>query len=198
MYLASENKDKKKEISIYFPNWEIICPRDIGIIFNPLENGESFLENAIIKATLLWNQVKEPVIADDSGICVTVLDNKPGIHSARYKGKTQAEKNANLIASLNKTIIEKKLSSSPENRTCFYVCSLVYYYGENRYISIQETMKGQLIQDIHEQRGSGGFGYDPIVFLPKLGKTVAELTNEEKNAISHRGKALKALQRFLN
>ena len=195
VYLASENEDKKKEIQAYFPEWKILSPKDKAISFNPIEDGSSFLENALIKAKLLWDLVQKPVIADDSGICLSALDNRPGIHSARYTGKTQTEKNKNLIDELNALA---KTKTNPVDRHCFYVCSLVYYYGENRYFSVQETLEGELIRDISEQKGCGGFGYDPIVYLPQLNKMVAELSSEEKNAISHRGKALAALKLFLS
>lgn len=198
LFLASENEGKKKEIEAYFPNWTILSPKDQNIQFQPVEDADSFLGNALIKAKLLWDQVKQPVIADDSGICVKILNNRPGIHSARYKGNTQVEKNNNLIEEVNQAINEKKHIPCPKLRDCFYVCALVYYFGVNKYFAVQETMEGQLLADIKLQKGSGGFGYDPIVYLPEYQKTVAELSNEEKNQISHRGKALRALQSYLH
>lgn len=197
LYLASENKDKKKEIEAYFPQWEIVTPKEKNLTFNPVENGTSFLENALIKAKTLWDIVKHPVLADDSGLCVRTLNCRPGIHSARYKGASQEEKNRNLIDELNQHIREHNLARSQESRQCFFVCSLVYYYGENRYFSVQETLEGILLEHIDLQRGTNGFGYDPIVYLPKYNKTVAELSKFEKNNISHRGKALSHLKTLL-
>lgn len=204
LFLASGNDHKKREIQELFPNHSITIPKDVGINFDPHENGLSFFENSLKKAQELWNIVHKPVLADDSGICVTMLNNRPGIYSARYCGMdagigelslSSSDQNRLLIEELNSTLNQAGLSEAVKNqRRCFYVCAMVFYYGDFQYSSVQETLEGELLQDISQQKGSGGFGYDPIVFLPSLGKTVSELTSEEKNLISHRGKACSLLR----
>jgi len=204
IFLASGNAHKKIEIQELFPEHTILIPKDRGIHFDPEENGNSFFENSLIKAKELWKIVHQPVIADDSGICVSILNNRPGIFSARYCGKDEeigirpvssGEQNRLLIEEINYTITSQRLKGPAETlRRCFYVCSMVFYYDDFKYASVQETMEGYVISDINQQRGKGGFGYDPIVFLPAYEKTVAELTAEEKNRISHRGKACSLLK----
>ena len=176
-----------------------------GIDFDPIEDGNSFMENSLIKAKALWEIVKQPVLADDSGICVDILDGVPGIYSARYAGKDmhqgrpdgkkipQEEQNRLLIQEVNEAINEKKSTS----RTCRYVCAMTLYLGPDRFYTAQETMEGSIIEDISVSRGLGGFGYDPIVILKDTDKTIAELSAEEKNALSHRGKAGKVLNEVL-
>ena len=190
-----------------FVGHKIITPKDIGLDFDPVEDGKSFFENSLIKAKALYEIVKKPVIADDSGICVDGLNGGPGIYSARYCGRlekkidghklTQNEQNALLIEDLNLTLKEKGLSE-PEirdykNRKCHYACALVLYYGNDKFLCAQETLEGCLLYDANESRGTTGFGYDPIIYLSEYNKTVAELTEDEKNGISHRGKAARTI-----
>ncbi|WP_147614854.1 RdgB/HAM1 family non-canonical purine NTP pyrophosphatase [Treponema pectinovorum] len=202
LFLASGNRHKQKEVQEILKDYEVLIPKDLGIDFDPVETGESFYENSLIKARSLWDLVHETVIADDSGICVEALNNAPGIYSARYAGPlymkgypdghkiTQEEQNNYLIQQLNDT--------ESENRNCFYVCSMVLLFNPQKFFIAQETFEGKLIKDINEQAGSGGFGYDPIVYLPEYKKTVAELSADEKNKISHRGKALRQIATILN
>lgn len=204
IYLASGNAHKKEEIEKLFPLHTFKIPKEIGIQFDPEENGNSFFENSLIKAKELWNLVHKPVIADDSGICVSILDNRPGIYSARYCGKdtntgafslTSSEQNRLLIEEINAVIQQKGLTDTKEKlRKCMYVCSMIFYFDDSCYSCVQETMHGYVLESIDQQRGTGGFGYDPIVFLPEFGKTVAELTADEKNSVSHRGKACSLLR----
>ena len=201
LYLASGNKHKQKEMQELLPNFEIRIPSDDGIEFNPTEDGTSFYENALIKARALWELVHEPVIADDSGICVDALGGEPGIYTSRYAGPDfmhgksdgtkipQEEQNSLLIEQLNAT-------GSPD-RACHYTCAMALLLNKNRIFVAQETFEGELIHSIEEQAGTGGFGYDPIVYLPEYKKTVAEISAEEKNRISHRGKAVRAIKRIL-
>lgn len=201
LFLASGNKHKQKEMQEILPDYEILIPSDAGIDFDPEETGSTFYENSLIKARTLYNLVHEPVIADDSGLCVEALDNKPGIYTSRYAGPDfmtgypdghkmpQEEQNECLIKQLNAT--------KSENRKCFYVCSMVLLLNNERFYIAEETFEGELIDDIKNQCGSGGFGYDPIVFLPQYNKTVAELSADEKNKISHRGKAARAIAGIL-
>lgn len=212
IYFASGNLHKKQEMAALFPEFSLVIPSEEGIDFNPEENGSTFLENSLIKARTLWNLVHQPVLADDSGICVDILNGIPGIYSARYGGKdfhqgradgiktTQAEQNQFLIEETDFAIQQCKAQvlDLPENpRSCRYVCAMVLYLGPDRFYSAQETMEGHLIQKPDLARGTGGFGYDPIVILKGTDKTIAELSAEEKNTLSHRGKAAKILRKIL-
>ena len=201
IYAATGNEHKRQELSQLFAPHTIIIPKDKGIDFDPEENGNSFVENTIIKAKALYDIVKKPVIADDSGICVDVLDGKPGIYSARYVGnntfseKKISDSERNVLLLQEAAEVAKQKGISPDTPlSCRFVCAMVLYLGKDRYYIAQETIEGFLVKDIESAKGSGGFGYDPIVFLPEYDKTIAELTAEEKNAISHRGKAAIVLQ----
>ena len=213
LYLASGNLHKKHEMQEICRPHTILIPADKGIAFNPEETGKTFFENSLIKARALWEIVREPVLADDSGICVDILGGRPGIYSARYAGSEfpqgkpdgigipQEQKNKLLLDEVKKAEQSASLSGTSEvkngTRSCRYVCAMVLYFGKDRFYCVQETMEGTLIEDISEERGKGGFGYDPIVFLSEYGKTVAELSDEEKNAVSHRGKAARKILQLL-
>lgn len=213
IYLATNNKNKRKEMVELLAGHEIVIPADEGIEFNPDETGTTFYENSLIKARALYDIVHYPVIADDSGICVDALGGSPGIYSSRYAGPqylhgkpdgskiSQKEQNIFLIQQTNDAIKSGKLPKMPYlngPRSCHYTCAMVLYCGGDRLFVAQETFEGTLIEDINQQAGSGGFGYDPIVFLPQYGKTVAQITAEEKNAISHRGKAVRAIKSIID
>lgn len=213
IYLATGNKNKKKEMCELLKEHTILIPSDENIEFDPEETGTTFYENSLIKARTLYEIVHCPVIADDSGICVDALGGAPGIYSSRYagpsfmQGKTdgskisQEEQNIFLIQQLNDAIAKGNLPKGEylhRERSCHYTCAMVMYCGTDRLYVAQETFEGTLIKDIKESAGNGGFGYDPIVFLPEYNKTVAQITAEEKNAISHRGKAVRSLQKILS
>lgn len=208
IFLATGNKNKKREMSEILSEHEIITPSDEGIEFNPIENGKTFYENSLIKAKDLFSKVHCPVIADDSGICVDALGGIPGIYSSRYGGpdfpqgkpdgsKTpQEEQNKFLIDSLNKVLESGKIDTSKflnGPRSAHYTCAMVLYLGTDRIFVAEETMEGTIVNKIEDAAGTGGFGYDPIFFLPQYKKTAAQLSEQEKNAISHRGKATRAL-----
>ena len=197
VYLATGNENKRREIAALFPDCQITLPRDEGIAFSPQETGETFLDNSLIKARALWQIVKAPVLADDSGICCDALGGAPGVFSSRYAGPlfmrgradgvkiTQQEQNRLLVAQVTQT---------GGTRAAHYVCSMVLLWGEGRFVCAQETMEGEIVERIEDARGQGGFGYDPIFLLPDLGKTAAELSPQQKNAISHRGKACRIIK----
>ena len=204
IYLASGNLNKKREVQELFPEHTVVIPKDEGIEFDPEETGTTFYENSLIKAKALWEIVHCPVLADDSGICVDALDGAPGIYSSRYAGpefmkgkpdgsKTpQEDQNKFIIQQTNEAIS----NGFKGGRKAHYTCAMVLYMGPDRLFVCQETMEGEIIPDIAEARGSGGFGYDPLFFLPDQGKTAAELTADEKNAISHRGKASRLMKKI--
>lgn len=189
VYFASGNAHKREEMARIFSGHSVVIPSDEGIDFDPEETGSSFFENALIKAKALYELVGEPVIADDSGICVDALGGLPGIRSARFGSENGAVLHA---ADRNRLLLEKM--AGIENRSCRFVCNMILYLGPDRFYSVQETLEGSLIA---ESRGSGGFGYDPIVYLPARGKTVAELSDAEKDECSHRGKAGRLIARLL-
>lgn len=191
IFVATGNAHKLLELSPALPGHRLRVPADAGIAdFDVLEDGATFLENAVKKATALFRLVGRPSLADDSGLSVRALGGSPGVLSARYGspeggGKLEAgERNAYLLANM----------SGKEDRACAFVCCLVLVLSEERLFAIQETMPGELLR---EPRGGGGFGYDPVVFLPELGKSVAELTLDEKNRLSHRGRACARMARLL-
>lgn len=219
IYLATGNKNKKREIQEIFPQHTIVTPADEGIDFDPEETGNTFLANSLIKARALWQITHCPVIADDSGICVDALDGRPGIYSSRYagpehpdnadggKGVSQADKNRFLIAETD-TAIENGLTKITDEakskglfkngpRSAHYTCAMVFLTDWFEYSATVQTMEGSIIERIEDARGTGGFGYDPIFLLPGQQKTAAELTDAEKNAISHRGKAARIIQKIL-
>lgn len=213
IYLATGNKNKKREMCELLPEHTILIPSDEGIEFDPDETGTTFYENSLIKARTLYDLVHCPVIADDSGICVDALGGAPGIYSSRYGGPdymkgrpdgaktSQEDQNIFLINQLNEAIKNGNLPKGEYlhgERSCHYTCAMVMYCGTDRLYVAQETFEGTLINDIKDQAGEGGFGYDPIVFLPEYNKTVAQITADEKNAISHRGKAVRALKKIIN
>lgn len=213
IYLATGNINKKREMQELFPEHEIVIPKDENIPFDPEETGTTFYENSLIKAKSLYEIVHCPVIADDSGISVDALNGVPGIYSSRYAGPdfekgrpdgqkiSQEEQNKYLIEQLNSAVKSGNFPKAPYlngKRSAHYTCAMVMYCGQDRLFVAQETFEGTLIENLSDQRGSGGFGYDPIFFLPEYNKTVAELTANEKNEISHRGKAVKALKKLVS
>ncbi len=201
LYLATGNKHKKKEMQEILPWVEIKIPADEGIEFDPVENGASFMENSLIKAHTLWEIVHAPVIADDSGLCVDALGGEPGIFTSRYAGADAPHGRADgkkiAQSEQNRLLIEQLNATNSKNRSCRYVCSIVLLFSPDRFFVAQETFEGELVESIEKQAGTGGFGYDPIVFLPEYGCTVAEISAEEKNKISHRGKAVRAISKLL-
>jgi XTP/dITP diphosphohydrolase len=183
LYVATANAHKLIELAPALPGHGLKTPADAGISgFDVVEDGQSFLENAVKKALALFRLVGKPSLADDSGLSVRALGGAPGILSARYGSEEEgrrleaAERNAFLLANME----------GKEDRACAFVCCLVLVLSEDRVFAVQETCPGRLL---YAPRGEGGFGYDPVVFLPELGKSVAELSVEEKNRLSHRGRA---------
>lgn len=190
LFLASGNRHKLGEIRAVLPGLKVHIPADVGLLFDFDETGQTFLENSMGKALALWSQVRQPTLADDSGLCIDALDGRPGVWSARYG----ATGDGSILESSERNELLLKEMKGKADRSCRFVCCLSLVLGPDRAISIQETCEGQLLE---EPRGAGGFGYDPVVYLPQLGKSVAELSQEEKNLVSHRGKALQRLQALI-
>ncbi len=190
IYLASGNAHKKEEFASILPHHTLMIPSEKGIPFNPDETGSTFLENALIKAQALYELVQAPVIADDSGLCIDALDGKPGIYSARYGSSNGIE----LSAQEKNALVLEQMKGKQE-RSCRFICCIVCMLDKNRVYTIQESFEGEIAE---EPQGEKGFGYDPIVYVPSLKRTVAELTADEKNRFSHRGKAGTVLARLLS
>ena len=153
-----------------------------------VEDGADFGENAEIKARAVWNLTGDIVLADDSGLVVDYIGGEPGIYSARYMGEDTS------YEIKNRNIIDRLKQAVGQERSARFVCNIAAVLPDGRVLHTEETMEG-LIAD--EPAGQGGFGYDPILYLPAYGMTSAEITMEEKNAISHRGKALRAMKTVL-
>ncbi len=191
IFLASNNAHKLAEMVRLFDGFTVRLPGPAGIAFDYEETGGSFLENACGKAQALYRLVKRPVLADDSGLCVNALGGEPGILSARYGSGSPGLKLANpqRLAYL----LERMRGRT--DRGCHFVCCMVLVLEEARFLIAQETVRGLLAE---EPKGSGGFGYDPLFYLPELGRTMAELADEEKDRVSHRGRAARRLIRALS
>lgn len=189
--IATGNRHKAEEFSRIFSDHRIVLPADRGIMFDPEETATTFYGNALIKARTLFELMGEPVIADDSGICVDALNGEPGVYSARYGATNGIE----LSAEDRNKLLLSRMKVIPD-RTARFVCNMVLYYGPDRFVSVQETLEGSIVSE--SGSGSGGFGYDPVLYLPEYGKTVAELSDDQKDLVSHRGKAARKLQIFLN
>lgn len=184
---ATGNEGKMKEIRKILGDLdiELLSLKDAGISADIEENGNSFEENAEIKATDICKLTGEIVLADDSGLEIDYLNKEPGIYSARYMGEDTSYriKNANLI---------QRLEGVPdEKRTARFVCAIAAAFPDGTVKTVRASMEGRIG---YEERGTNGFGYDPIFYLPEYGCSSAEISMEEKNKISHRGKALRAIK----
>jgi len=185
--LASGNKKKLKELSEILSEFGMnLAPQSDYDIPDAIEDGLTFVENAIIKARQACQLTGLPAIADDSGIEVDYLKGQPGIYSARFAGENASDQdNLNLL-------LEKLKGVEPSLKTARYQCIIVYmrHAEDPTPIICQASWEGLILDT---EIGEGGFGYDPIFYCPQSKKTAAEMTAEEKSAISHRGKALKEL-----
>ena len=186
--LASNNKKKLAELkTIFGTEYDVLTLSEAGISSDPEETGKTFEENSFIKARSAVDASGTPCIADDSGLCVEALDGAPGVFSSRFSemhgiiGDNQDEENNKLLVNMLK---------GSDNRKAAFVSYVTLLFPDGRKITAEGRVEG-IILDL--PRGRNGFGYDPLFYVPELGKTTAELSPEEKNAISHRGKALRLL-----
>ena len=191
LYFASGNDHKKTEMSRLLGGFELTLPKEEGIYFDPDENGETFIDNAVIKAKALYDIVHAPVLADDSGLCVDALGGKPGIHTARY-GEEEAGRK---LSAEEKYMLLLKNMEGIINRRAEFVCAICLYLSPTRIYVIQETSEGSIA--LAPSNGSGGFGYDPVFYNNEAGKIVAELPEGEKDLYSHRGKAARIMKTLI-
>lgn len=191
MIFATGNAGKMKEIRMIMEGigYEVISMKEAGVDIEIEENGSTYEENAMIKAKAVAAITGDTVLADDSGLEIDYLNKEPGVQSARYLGEDTpyAIKNASLIS---------RLEGVPdEQRTARFVCAIAAVLPDGRELTTRATIEGRIG---YEEKGNHGFGYDPIFYVPEFGKTTAELTEEEKNQVSHRGKALELMKKELN
>lgn len=187
---ATGNEGKMREIRMILSDLglEILSMKEAGVFAEVEENGETFEENAVIKAKAIAALCDDIVLADDSGLEIDALNKEPGVYSARYMGEDTSYhiKNANLI--------ERLIGVPEEERSARFVCAIAAVLPDGRTFTTYGTIEGRIG---HEERGENGFGYDPIFMLPEYGKSTAELSPELKNELSHRGKALRLMKEKL-
>ena len=184
LIIASNNANKLREIKTILGDKfdEILSMKEAGIDHETIEDGTTFMENAIKKAKEIVEISGCCAIADDSGICVDALDGAPGLYSARFCGEhgNDAANNALLLEKLK----------GEENRNAHYTCAIAFVYPDGKTVCGEGIFEGVITET---PIGNGGFGYDPLFYLPEYGKTVAQLGTEVKNEIGHRAKALRNL-----
>lgn len=185
---ATGNKGKGIEVKNLFKNtgFEVFTLADIGDNSDIEETGETFEENAFIKAEYIYKKYNVPVIADDSGLLVEQLDGRPGVYSARYAGEncTYDDNNRKIIS---------ELQNSEEPHKAKFLCCALYYDGKNKVLADGE-LPGKIVKT---PVGTNGFGYDPVFVPDGFNNTLAELSLEEKNKISHRALAFRKLKQIL-
>ena len=184
---ATRNAGKMREIREILADMdlEVVSMAEIGADIEIEENGATFEENAVIKARAVGKVCGEIVLADDSGLEVDHLNREPGIYSARYMGEDTpySIKNASII---------QRLEGVPrEERTARFVCAIAAVFPDGEEVVTHGEIEGWIG---YEEKGSNGFGYDPIFSVPEFGRTTAELSDEEKNSVSHRGRALRKMK----
>lgn len=193
---ATGNTGKMREIKVILSDLmikgepvEILSMKEAGVTADIVEDGKSFAENARIKAKAVAEHVPGAIVlADDSGLEIDYLNKEPGIYSARYMGEETP------YSVKNKNLIDRLEGVPDEKRTARFVCAIACVLPDGTVLDSEATIEGRIG---YEEKGQNGFGYDPIFQVPEYGKSTAELSNEEKNNISHRGKALRAMKEQL-
>lgn len=183
LLIASNNQHKIDEIKQILGNKfeQILSLSEAGIVCDPEENGNTFLDNALIKVRAVAKLTDMPVLGDDTGLCVDALNGAPGVHSARFAGDHDNAKNrAKLLYELQ----------DETNRKAHFSTAVALLYPDGRLVTAEGRVDGEIL---HTEVGANGFGYDSLFYCNEIGKTFAEATAEEKNAVSHRGRALQNL-----
>ena len=180
--LATHNPGKLREMGEILRDFgiEVVSPRDLGITVDVEETGTTFAENAMLKAKAICKAAGLPAIADDSGLCVDALNGAPGVYSARYGGEGLDDKGRYML-------LLSSLRGAP-TRAAHFACAVACAFPNGDTLTAEGRCDGSIA---YAPLGEGGFGYDPVFLLPGTGKTFGQLTQEEKSAVSHRGRALK-------
>lgn len=184
---ATGNEGKMREVRLILQDigFPVLSMKEAGVSLDIEENGTTFAENAMIKARAVWEKTGGIVLADDSGLVVDYLGGEPGVYSARYLGEDTS------YEIKNQAIIDRLADAKEEERTARFVSAIAAVLPDGSELVTEGTVEGLIA---HEPAGNGGFGYDPIFYLPEYGVTSAEIPIEKKNEISHRGKALEAMK----
>ncbi len=182
--VASGNKAKLREIAQIFQGYEIVSMQEAGFTDDIEENGSTFEENALIKARAVSRALGVNALADDSGICVEALGGAPGVHSARFCGRHGDD------AANNALLLEKLKDVPQDRRRAYFESCVALCFADGREITASGRTYGRILE---KAEGEGGFGYDPLFYSDELGMSFGLASAEEKNAVSHRGKALAAL-----
>lgn len=184
---ATGNEGKMREVRLILQDlgFPVLSMKEAGVSLDIEENGTTFAENAMIKARAVWEKTGGIVLADDSGLVVDYLGGEPGVYSARYLGEDTS------YEIKNQAIIDRLADAKEEERTARFVSAIAAVLPDGSELVTEGTVEGLIA---HESAGNGGFGYDPIFYLPEYGVTSAEIPIEKKNEISHRGKALEAMK----
>ena len=180
---ATKNKNKLREFSEILKGYEVISQEEAGIDIDVEETGDTFEENSYLKAKAIYDATKIPAIADDSGLMVDALNGEPGVYSARYGGDGLDDEGRVQLLLKNMKNVPK------EERSARFVCAITFIDGE-RTIKVRGECEGEIN---YAPAGENGFGYDPVFYMSEYKKTTAQMSAEEKNAVSHRGKALREL-----
>lgn len=194
LLVATNNRSKGAEMkrilrSLLRTDWDVVLLPDFGEFPEPEETGETYSQNALIKAEAAMRQTGEICIADDAGLEIDALDGAPGVHSKRFNGAGTSFKNK------MDRVLELMKDVANEHRTARFNCWVAVAVPGQRSQLFHAEREGMIAREPH---GEGGFGYDPIFFLTDLGRTMAELSPAEKDATSHRGKVLRAAAQFIN
>ncbi|WP_019242831.1 MULTISPECIES: XTP/dITP diphosphatase [Bacillus] len=191
LIIATKNKGKAKEfVELFAPlGYEVMTMLDLEDAIEVEETGKTFEENAILKAESLSKQYNTMAISDDSGLMIDALDGRPGVYSARYAGEAKNDE-ANI-----EKVLEELKNVPEEKRTARFYCALAVAIPGQETKTVSGTVEGRILT---ARQGENGFGYDPVFYVPSLEKSMAQLQSEEKNAISHRGNALRKLKETLN
>ena len=187
---ATGNEGKMREVRLILQDlgFPVLSMKEAGVSLDIEENGTTFAENAMIKARAVWEKTGGIVLADDSGLVVDYLGGEPGVYSARYLGEDTS------YEIKNQAIIDRLADAKEEERTARFVSAIAAVLPDGSELVTEGTVEGLIV---HEPAGNGGFGYDPIFYVPDLNCSTAELSPEEKNARSHRGNALRAMREEL-